>query len=418
MSNSYYNSTFTAAIGTLARSSTLRAQFLLVETGVTAMEAALAPKASPTFTGNTTLANVSYSGTLTGGTGVVNIGSGQFYKDSSGSVGIGTTTPSAKLDVVQGSGDGGLQYRSSTRTIGIGQFGGVSVPEAVHERSRDRLCIGPGQLEGPLHPGLQGAARYAPAVASDEDGSIGRPSGQPCKPCFSRAFGRIRKPNGTTVQVGFDHGQQWGFDGDAAVFAAFTGDMNDRAPVGDGADVPDIEDLHLLGAQTGQQAGQDERQIPFRPYGFVGGVGVPGNRVVTEEAASEDAVLVEQRDRILIITINRPQAKNAVNSAVSNGLAAAADRLDEDPGLSVGVLTGAGGSFCAGMDLKAFAKGENIISSRGFGLTQRPPAKPLIAAVEGYALAGGTELALSADLIVASNEIGRASCRERVSSPV
>lgn len=125
--------------------------------------------------------------------------------------------------------------------------------------------------------------------------------------------------------------------------------------------------------------------------------------VVTEEATSEDAVLVEQRDRILIITINRPQAKNAVNSAVSKGLAAAADRLDEDPGLSVAVLTGAGGSFCAGMDLKAFAKGENILSDRGLGFTQRPPAKPLIAAVEGYALAGGTELALSADLIVASN---------------
>jgi enoyl-CoA hydratase len=125
--------------------------------------------------------------------------------------------------------------------------------------------------------------------------------------------------------------------------------------------------------------------------------------VVTEEATSEDAVLVEQRDRILIITINRPQAKNAVNSAVSKGLAAAADRLDEDPGLSVGVLTGAGGTFCAGMDLKAFAKGENVLSDRGLGFTQRPPAKPLIAAVEGYALAGGTELALSADLIVASN---------------
>jgi len=90
MSNSYYNSTFTAAIGTLARSSTLRAQFLLVETGVTAMEAALAPKASPTFTGNTTLANVSYSGTLTGGAGVVDIGSGQVHKDASGNVGIGT----------------------------------------------------------------------------------------------------------------------------------------------------------------------------------------------------------------------------------------------------------------------------------------------------------------------------------------
>ena len=79
--------------------------------------------------------------------------------------------------------------------------------------------------------------------------------------------------------------------------------------------------------------------------------------VVTEEASSEDAVLVEQRDRILIITINRPQAKNAVNAAVSKGLAAAADRLDEDPGLSVGVLTGAGGTFCAGMDVKAYAKG-------------------------------------------------------------
>ena len=90
MSNSYYNSTFTAAIGTLARSSTLRSQFLLVETGITAMEAALAPKASPSFTGNTTLANVSYSGTLTGGTGVVDIGSGQVHKDASGNVGIGT----------------------------------------------------------------------------------------------------------------------------------------------------------------------------------------------------------------------------------------------------------------------------------------------------------------------------------------
>ncbi|MGE5694429.1 MAG: crotonase/enoyl-CoA hydratase family protein [Candidatus Sericytochromatia bacterium] len=122
------------------------------------------------------------------------------------------------------------------------------------------------------------------------------------------------------------------------------------------------------------------------------------------EASQEaPAVLVEQRDRILLITINRPQAKNAVNGAVSRGLADAMDRLDDDAGLSVGVLTGAGGTFCAGMDLKAFARGENVVAEgRGLGFTERPPVKPLIAAVEGYALAGGTELALATDLIVAA----------------
>ena len=126
---------------------------------------------------------------------------------------------------------------------------------------------------------------------------------------------------------------------------------------------------------------------------------------MSEEAKTEEVVLAEQRDRILIITINRPQAKNAVNAAVSRGLADAMDRLDSDPGLSVGILTGAGGSFCAGMDLKAFARGENVVvEGRGMGFTERPPEKPLIAAVEGYALAGGTELALATDLIVASKE--------------
>ena len=123
------------------------------------------------------------------------------------------------------------------------------------------------------------------------------------------------------------------------------------------------------------------------------------------EEANEPEVLVEQRDRILIITINRPKAKNAVNAAVANGLAEAIDRLDGDAGLSVGILTGAGGSFCAGMDLKAFARGElPIVEGRGMGFTERPPVKPLIAAVEGYALAGGTELALATDLIVASKD--------------
>lgn len=124
---------------------------------------------------------------------------------------------------------------------------------------------------------------------------------------------------------------------------------------------------------------------------------------VSEEASTENAVLTEKRGRILIITINRPEARNAANAAVSHGLAAAMDVLDEDPGLSVGVLTGAGGTFCAGMDLKAFARGENVaVKGRGLGFTERPPAKPLIAAVEGYALAGGTELALATDLIVAA----------------
>ena len=127
---------------------------------------------------------------------------------------------------------------------------------------------------------------------------------------------------------------------------------------------------------------------------------------MSEEAVTpEPEVLVEQRDRILVITINRPKARNAVNAAVSQGLADAMDRLDDDPGLSVGVLTGAGGSFCAGMDLKAFARGERVdIEGRGLGFTQRPPVKPLIAAVEGFALAGGTEVALATDLIVAARD--------------
>jgi enoyl-CoA hydratase len=115
-------------------------------------------------------------------------------------------------------------------------------------------------------------------------------------------------------------------------------------------------------------------------------------------------VLTERRDQILIVTINRPQARNAVNRAVSLGVAAAMDELDEDPALALGILTGAGGSFSAGMDLKAFVAGERpSLPDRGFGgLTEAPPRKPLIAAVEGYALAGGCELALACDLVVAA----------------
>jgi enoyl-CoA hydratase len=117
-----------------------------------------------------------------------------------------------------------------------------------------------------------------------------------------------------------------------------------------------------------------------------------------------DEVLLERQGRTLIITINRPEARNAVNFAVSQGLANAVDELDSDTSLSVAVLTGAGGNFCAGMDLKAFAAGERVdIPGRGIGFTERPPRKPLISAVEGYALAGGTEVVLATDLVVASS---------------
>ena len=116
-----------------------------------------------------------------------------------------------------------------------------------------------------------------------------------------------------------------------------------------------------------------------------------------------DEVLTERRGRTLVITINRPEARNAFNTAVSQGLADAMDELDATPELSVAIVTGAGGNFCAGMDLKAFMAGEvPSIPGRGIGFTERPPRKPVIAAVEGYALAGGTEIVLATDLVVAS----------------
>ncbi len=116
-----------------------------------------------------------------------------------------------------------------------------------------------------------------------------------------------------------------------------------------------------------------------------------------------EEILRERRGRVLVITINRPELRNAVNLAVSQGLADAVDQLDGSDDLSVAVITGAGGNFCAGMDLKAFAAGEMVaIPGRGIGFTERPPRKPIISAVEGYALAGGTEVVLATDLVVAS----------------
>src|SRR5881409_1102923 len=122
---------------------------------------------------------------------------------------------------------------------------------------------------------------------------------------------------------------------------------------------------------------------------------------------SEEAILTEERDGgILIITINRPDARNSVNGDVASGMAEALDRLDTEDDLRVGIITGAGGYFSAGMDLKAFMQGQTpYAGDRGFaGIAQRSSRKPLIAAVEGFALAGGFEIALSCDLIVASRE--------------
>jgi enoyl-CoA hydratase len=122
--------------------------------------------------------------------------------------------------------------------------------------------------------------------------------------------------------------------------------------------------------------------------------------------ADENAVLTERRDGVLLITLNRPDARNAVNLPLAEGVAAALDELDASDDVQVGVLTGAGKGFSSGMDLKAFATGERPwVGDRGFaGIVQRASEKPLIAAIEGFAVAGGFEIALACDLIVAARD--------------
>jgi enoyl-CoA hydratase len=119
-----------------------------------------------------------------------------------------------------------------------------------------------------------------------------------------------------------------------------------------------------------------------------------------------DVVLAEFADRVAVITINRPEARNAIDRAVTLGIAQAVDEMESRDDITLGIITGAGGTFSAGMDLKAFLRGEDVtLPGRGLaGICQAPPRKPLIAAVEGWALAGGCEVVLACDLVVAAED--------------
>ena len=125
---------------------------------------------------------------------------------------------------------------------------------------------------------------------------------------------------------------------------------------------------------------------------------------------NEDAVKVSRQGHVLVITINRPEARNAVNMAVTMGIGDALEEADNDRTVRAVIITGAGDlAFCAGADLRALSRGERLgptdgpRAARGFaGFVSFPISKPIIAAVNGFALGGGTEIALASDLVVAA----------------
>lgn len=119
-----------------------------------------------------------------------------------------------------------------------------------------------------------------------------------------------------------------------------------------------------------------------------------------------EPVLTERRGLVLVVTLNRPEVRNAVDRSMAQAIAQALDELDESADLAVGVLAGAAGCFSSGMDLKAFVDGgPPFVDGRGFaGIVERPSRKPLVAAIEGFAVAGGFEIALACDIVVAASD--------------
>jgi enoyl-CoA hydratase len=129
-----------------------------------------------------------------------------------------------------------------------------------------------------------------------------------------------------------------------------------------------------------------------------------GSQITVESNMDEEPVVTRREGAVLVVTLNRPDRLNAITKAMAEGIAAAMDELDADAGLAVGILTGAGGKFSAGADVRGFlTDGVPRAGGRGFaGLVQRPSRKPLIAAIEGFAIGGGFEIALACDMIVAA----------------